>query len=758
MHRKGTLADELAMLRQRNVELELELRRRDTATVGDAESTSHAVSQPTGSSKPSRSLKRQDATSSLDRNLQRRGSGQHFRIRNWDNERIERVLTRSETGGSEDNISPVPEDSILPVTARKSAHAGVRADVVKWIVQPKLIMQTNGYGVGPSTKVMVRGPDCSVHEQFRSMRTELMDANVNVVTSAVQVLFDKHLQDFERPHLTFSAAVPTLFYFLREAELMLESSASILAVPAVDRDFFRCASIIRRLMVSSRFGKSVPRRRPEDITRATYVRELSALVGLHLDLVRLGFSHKKQLKNRRRTESSGMSTPQTPGIQPRANDTDGCSPCVEDEELRAALAFAGKLLAALQMDMDRLRDEASEQALRARLRRTEKSCGDLSLFPMPLEGGADAEEKTEVDATKEPGLENVLAEPIATDLQVEQALVSQTTVASPLRTVVDEHATANIDEASSPCVKRRLSLQPSDASTVDTSQAEPGSGAASQAPSVDSGIVDQLLAPTFGEFLEQQLLPLYIGDVPFETLRHLAETYCGIPLDSDDEQKAWKLLGLSVPQRPTKKKVARAADSPQLAAHIVPFLGAASSTVPCLASASPALTTLCEVLEKPTKVSTGPPLMRQQMHTSIVEKRRKEFNAPQDMKTSLFRRPDKTTSQRPADIKLSSAILQTPQQPKLPMCQGTPSMKDFAALHGLTTTCAPSPISMRKNSRGRMELQSSMQSSIARLSSVQRREAHGRSRSPRPLAHTPKLQASSRISRPNWDLLETPVR
>lgn len=58
-----------------------------------------------------------------------------------------------------------------------------------------------------------------------------------------------------------------------------------------------------------------------------------------------------------------------------------------------------------------------------------------------------------------------------------------------------------------------------------------------------------VFAPSFGAFIGEELLPLYISDIPFHVLRTLIEHHTGLPLDGDDEQKAWKVRGLEKPQR-----------------------------------------------------------------------------------------------------------------------------------------------------------------------------------------------------------------
>lgn len=63
--------------------------------------------------------------------------------------------------------------------------------------------------------------------------------------------------------------------------------------------------------------------------------------------------------------------------------------------------------------------------------------------------------------------------------------------------------------------------------------------------------VDPANVPSFGKFFASQLLPLCVGDVPWKRLRDMASSIVGDPLDSDDEEKAWKANGM---QRPASRK------------------------------------------------------------------------------------------------------------------------------------------------------------------------------------------------------------
>jgi len=770
MQRKRALADELTLLKLKNAELELQLQRQ-----APAKALTDAI---TDSSRPA------DASAGSS-SLKPRGGGQHFKIRSWDAERMGRGRGISP---DDSTTAIVPFKAIEDVALRppELLRPALGSAVRHWIVQPKLIMAGIGFGSGFHS---------SVHDQFRSMGSELAVASTDVVTSRVTEVYAKHLQDLDRPHLAFSAGIPTLFNILQEVELSagVPASASSGSQTGPGDAFVRCAAILRRLMDSSRFSKSPPRRRPDNITRPAYVRELCASVGLCLDLVRLGFVHKKQLKR-----DLALDDPSSPK---QAFVEEG-ELCVQREELRDYLALAGKFLTALQMDMDRLHDEASDQARRAK---AQNPLGDaLTWFPMPEAEDEDAEIEEIVESpakAREHGVEEVKESPppssplspatVATRTECDRLMACARGIARPLRSFsqenpqeealvshVEEPGKEHVEEPAKGLVEapgnelaencskkeRVLALVPSatpSSPSATPDDSGPGTGdcqsrssslgaarAASPAPSGDASSVDPLLTPTFGDFLEQQLLPLYIADVPFETLKHLSETCCGIGLNSDDERKAWKTLGWQMPVRSAPKKPARSRQPSPSVASVAssnwwPASPLSASPAPRLASSlNPSLAELCVAMEKPTKGNMGPPSMRQAMNTSVVEKRRKEFRAPADMETSIFRLSKKRTVEWPESpiIKPSTALLATP--------------REFASASKLPSTCAPSPVSMRKTSRGRMELQSSAQSTT----SQRRLQARGRSRSPCTMAHTPSVRLKPSVSQPDWHLLDTPGR
>lgn len=199
-------------------------------------------------------------------------------------------------------------------------------------------------------------------------------------------------------------------------------------------------------MNTSQFGEQPPARRPETIARDAFVRELCSQVGLSLDLARLAFAHRRELKaaaaKSERTEEtaptasavlqlrlqdtaeemasgtqeattpvpleSSAETQQEADADGQASETHsqscasnaGSTPtgssqnCVRSTELKAVLARAGRYMAAMQMDMERLHDEhvARTRSLQAERRAAEPASQKAE--PPPLEPGvqqADAE-------------------------------------------------------------------------------------------------------------------------------------------------------------------------------------------------------------------------------------------------------------------------------------------------------------------------------------------------------------------------------
>lgn len=776
MARRGAVADELTMLRnwKRNAELELALRK-----------------QQDSAGAPGEEENLRPANSPIDGGLKPRGNRQHFKITVWEEEkRIERV--RSTSLEETNSVETIPIADSTESTAglageQQAAEQEVERPAASslelnnalqgWILQPKLVQATR----------VCRGPFVAVHEQLMSIRAELASLSIEVIGTRVHHIFVRHLEDRDQPHLGFSAAVPLLYNIFQEAVKSARSSGGTAPECNIEvRDAFsQCASVIRHLMRSARFGKSPPRRKPDNIARADYVRELCAQLGLCLDLARLRFVHSKHLKAKRASTKPGALVPFRSAAQQTA--TEGTlteeSVCVDREEVKDCLSRAGKYLAAVQMDMDRHHDTIVEQVRQAQAAKaaaelpemqesdaeeTSTRMASRSASPQPL-GDQDAgAEAAEGDVNSRFGIALGWQQALA------QALTDK------------QQKAAKEDQV--------LALLAAATATPEPTGAMETSGKSNVAVQEDSSPPDSLvplLTPTFGEFLANQLLPLYVADIPFETLGHLSDKYCGIPLDSDDERKAFKLLGLPSPRSPKRPAARKAASTPlsvgggarggdgsgggpfssqetsttthSRGAHSPSAASVVSSTSTTVASAlgsSPraAVPSLAPLIEL-AKANMAPP-MRQQMNTSIMAKRYNQFKTPRDMETSVITRSRsrRNIAQWPAAspiIRPSAALLQSP-----PATPGDLAVSRLALI-------APSPVSMRKTSRGRVELQASTRSTLSRSS---KQTTRGRSRSPKHertprsrgkwspsySVRTPCLKRS--LSQPDWNLLDTPAR
>jgi len=223
----------------------------------------------------------------------------------------------------------------------------------------------------------------------------------------------------------------------------------------------------------------------------------------------------------------------------------------------------------------------------------------------------------------------------------------------------------------------------------------------------EEGVRNPLLVPSFGEFLDLQVLPLYVADVPFHRLKCLTETHCGISLDSDDEQDAWDAVGLTKPvvtKTPRKKR--------RRTLHGESSLEQSSEQPPSHTK----LMELCDLMGK-SKAKLAVPVMRAQMQTSIVEKRRSNIRAFRDTDGHSNAHTEVPRVPLPSPlVKTARALLQG----------STPLSAAFASQKIVYPDC--SPLSVRKTSRGRLDLQASS------------RSTHN--------SRTPKL-----MRQPDWDVM-----
>ncbi|CAE7306278.1 akr1 [Symbiodinium sp. CCMP2456] len=145
-----------------------------------------------------------------------------------------------------------------------------------------------------------------------------------------------------------------------------------------------------------------------------------------------------------------------------------------------------------------------------------------------------------------------------------------------------------------------------------------------------AGRESELLFPSFGKFVEEQLLPLYVRDISISTLGEVMMYYCAIEVDAKDEHRARQLLGVSS-QSGLKRKLSVASSAP------VTPMGPISQREPTL-----------QDLIQASEASMKKQKMRSEMTTSVVEKRRHGMPAQADyLAPSSVARP--FSERRPTD-------------------------------------------------------------------------------------------------------------
>jgi len=152
---------------------------------------------------------------------------------------------------------------------------------------------------------------------------------------------------------------------------------------------------------------------------------------------------------------------------------------------------------------------------------------------------------------------------------------------------------------------------------------------AEHASSMDqmAGRESELLFPSFGKFVEEQLLPLYVRDISISTLGEVMMYYCAIEVDAKDEHRARQLLGISS-RSGLKRKLSVASSAP----------------VTPISQREPTLQDLIQASEASMKKQK----MRSEMTTSVVEKRRHGKPAQADyLAPSSVARP--FSERRPTD-------------------------------------------------------------------------------------------------------------
>jgi len=552
--------------------------------------------------------------------LQRRGYGRSFSIRSWTGERNEQqelgkagalALPHSEVSTQ----SVVVGDSMAK-PAQEHIEANAMAKLPAWLPQ-----RWDG--------------SCEIHRLLMEVTSEVKAADG--LNDAAHTLFGQafthHLSQKDRAHLGFSATLPLFFAALQHGRggvsvnessphggrgRLVVRSGGAHCLDAIGC----CTALLQRLQAAARFGDKPPDNRPQGVGRWDYVRDLCAQAGASLDMARLTYvKHRHGQRQGVAKDSSRSSTAaaiadeqETKELARKLHQLQA-GPCAVSKEFDAALCRAGAYLRAVQIDMERWRDEADRLASKVALRpssglATQRATPKNDTLA-PLDQLTD--ETTGDVCSEHEG--NVLL-PIA-DSDTSQAM-----------TPADGNA---VESSGGDYTAGKQSLEAQVLSEVEEEELPAGINS--------EGVVDELIVPTFGQFLERQLMPLYIRDIPFRFLRDLLEHYCGVPVDSDDEVQARKVLGCEerAHKARTKGQAARKSGTEARARSddldSQPATPSSQGSAPTrLASRASRIDEDDQTLGQLIQVAERKPAMRVQMANSVIEKRRTGKPAHPDVK------------------------------------------------------------------------------------------------------------------------------
>eukprot|EP00930_Biecheleria_cincta_P004983 TRINITY_DN105911_c0_g1_i1.p1 TRINITY_DN105911_c0_g1~~TRINITY_DN105911_c0_g1_i1.p1 ORF type:complete len:766 (-),score=142.05 TRINITY_DN105911_c0_g1_i1:143-2440(-) len=471
--------------------------------------------------------------------LMPRGYGMSFSIKSWDAERTGAVAAAGSTDSSQPDAGADKSLSLaLPAPAEIVASEPAQQESVAPRQQ------------APSWLLQRWSSSCKMQELLLEAARAGMKAehgSREKSYEAFQQAFAVHVGNQERVYLGFSAALP--FFFAELGGSPSEICPGQLVAPGLrasetKTSAFACtAELLRRLQGAARFGDKPPVR-PEAMEKLEFVRELCAQVGLSLDLVRV---HQAYRRHRRRQRSGQPDSEHTiPSIKDaveasgegkkeralellsQARPESDSNP-ISQAEVQSALSRAGVYLRALQVPLEQLREFANSLAVSAK----------------------QAQSSHRAVQKNEPGM--------AAGSQLEVSSLASDADLAPLLPIADVEVLGNAGEqegAQAGVCSATDHLQRPEESTALQIQEEarPVAPVAEDLPKLPAGIspqgvVDELLIPSFGQFIDQQLLPLYARDIPFRLLRDTLEHYCGVPVDSDDEDKALKVFDFSTKQK-----------------------------------------------------------------------------------------------------------------------------------------------------------------------------------------------------------------
>lgn len=577
-----------------------------------------------------------------------RGYGRSFSIRSWDAEKTGVVAGAKSTDTSQPYAGADNSLSLaLPAAAEIVASEPAKLESVA----PRQHL--------PSWLLQKWSSSCEMQESLLEAARTGMKAGHGSrerAYEAFQQAFAVHVGNRRRVHLGFSAALPLFFADLGGSPCEIcpgQLVAPGLRASETKTSAFACmAEFLRQLQGAARFGDKPPVRQ-EGMEKWEFVRELCAQAGVSLDLVRVHQAYR----HHRRRQRTGLADSEhtTPAIKGAAEASgegkkgralelltqarpESDSNPVSQAEVKSALSRAGVYLRALQVPLEQLRDSANSLAVsfkraqsRASLTNGPGIAAGSQLEASPFASGADlgpllpiADVEVLSDADEKEDAKTSVSS--ATDhlQQPEVAVVEVLDESRPAVVQQPEVAVVEVQDEVRPAV-----VQQPEVDVVEVQEeARPAVAVAEDLPELPAGIspqgvVDELLIPSFGQFIDQQLLPLYVRDIPFRLLKDTLEHYCGVPVDSDDEDKALKVLDFS-----TKKKAAPSRSgklkrrSSEVSADHFSMPGTPSSQGFTSRVLPPDARPKEEPLAQLIQAVGSKPAVRSQMATSVIEKRR----------------------------------------------------------------------------------------------------------------------------------------
>lgn len=438
-----------------------------------------------------------------------------FNIHSWDKERLGLSIPVVDARDKEHVVAGVGEEK------SGSPSAGEASGALALVTSESVQLSTST--VSEPSFADVQGLEEEDAEALGLARQHLLLGNADAVATALRDLLAKNTEDSRGYHackyLSFSRSLALLLDHVRAPATALCEVTPRTDGAAVG-PLMNLAAVLQQLASSAQFSNEPPKCRPQEVSRLLYVRALCAQIGLALDSARVGFIERRERQSRllegiREVAHSENGSPSR--ARSRSRDVVAAGYRLPKKELEFLLKKAGTFLLAVQMDMDRLHEEAVdriEEAKEAKRKRAEvqHEYASTSLAPSEV---AETQQSLAADT-----LIDTVTEPSDThDLALTNG---------------DHASDASASEACAhaSCADDAVVAKDSDEGQTARPLAESGADMEEEEP-----------PPSFGDFLVKDLMPLYVKDVPFSNLRCIAEKYCGLSLDSDDEDRVWRAAG-----------------------------------------------------------------------------------------------------------------------------------------------------------------------------------------------------------------------